>query len=107
MELGVSPFPESRRQMIDRGRLFGTQGLTLSRDYSFRDLFGLDLLQPRRVGHGSVGVGEEGDAADLFFVQTEYLLWWANKPNIPVLATTSASGTGLGFLGDPDTRNPL
>lgn len=24
MEFGVSPFPESRRQMIDRGRLFGT-----------------------------------------------------------------------------------
>ena len=25
MEFGVSPFPESRRAMIDRGRLFGTQ----------------------------------------------------------------------------------
>lgn len=24
MEFGVSPFPESRRQMVDRGRLFGT-----------------------------------------------------------------------------------
>ena len=23
MEFGVSPFPETRRQMIDRGRLFG------------------------------------------------------------------------------------
>jgi hypothetical protein len=23
MEFGVSPFPESRRKMIDRGRLFG------------------------------------------------------------------------------------
>jgi hypothetical protein len=24
MEFGVSPFPETRRQMIDRGRLFDT-----------------------------------------------------------------------------------
>jgi hypothetical protein len=23
MEFGVSPFPESRREMVDRGRLFG------------------------------------------------------------------------------------
>jgi hypothetical protein len=27
MEFGVSPFPETRRQMIDRGETFGTPGL--------------------------------------------------------------------------------
>jgi hypothetical protein len=26
MEFGVSPFPESRRAMIERGTLFGTPG---------------------------------------------------------------------------------
>ena len=26
MEFGVSPFPESRREMIERGRLFDTPG---------------------------------------------------------------------------------
>ena len=29
MEFGVSPFPESRRKMIDRGRLFGVPDIPL------------------------------------------------------------------------------
>jgi hypothetical protein len=96
----VSPVPV-------RNRVFGSPTLNLSRDYFFRDLFGFDLLsEPRNLGH--TGAEELfGSSASSFFVQTELLLWWANRPRIPVLATTSASGVGTGFLGDPDTRTLL
>lgn len=88
-----------------RGRTFGTPPISLSRDFHFRDLFGLDL---NSSSHGSIGpdgaVVLDGPPHDLFFVQAEYLLWWTNRSQIPALATTSTSGNGFGFLGDPDTR---
>jgi len=91
-----------------RGRTFGTPPLNLSRDFHVRDLFGLDLQTPPRGTVGPDGsVTLDGPSQDLFFFQAEYLLWWANRPRIPVLASTSASGTGFGFLGDPDTRTLL
>ncbi len=91
-----------------RGRTFGTPPLNLSRDFHFRDLFGLDLNSASRGTVGPDGaVVLDGPSPDLFFVQAEYLLWWTNRSRIPVLATTSASGNGFGFLGDPDTRNLL
>ena len=34
------------------------------------------------------------------FVQGEYLLWWANNFNVPILGTTNTQG-GFGFLGEP------
>ncbi len=91
-----------------RGRTFGTPPLNLSRDFHFRDLFGLDLYTPPRetvAPDGSVVL--DGPSQDLFFFQAEYLMWWTNRSRIPTLATTSASGNGFGFLGDPDTRNLL
>ncbi len=84
-----------------RGKVFGSPGVSLSRDFAVRDLFGLDLITPG--SSGEMGGGRGG----MLFFQAEYLLWWVSKPNIPVLATTSASGNGNGFLGDPDTRNLL
>lgn len=91
-----------------RGRVFGSPAVNLSRDYPLRDLFGTDLLTPGRARRLAAGSDEVlGSASDSFFVQSELLLWWANRPRIPVLATTSASGLGTGFLGDPDTRTLL
>jgi hypothetical protein len=88
-----------------RGRVFGSPSLNLSRDFAVRDLFGLDLYTPPRGTVGPDGtVMLDGPATDLFFFQAEYLLWWANRPRIPTLATTSDSPTGFGFLGDPNTR---
>jgi hypothetical protein len=87
-----------------RGRVFGSPAINLSRDYPLRDLFGTDMVVPRRGGaDGEVlGAGSGG-----LFVQAEVLLWWGSRARIPVLAATSASGTGTGFLGDPDTRTLL
>ncbi len=92
-----------------RGRVFGSPPINLSRDYALRDIFGMDLLTNEHPRQGRLrnrfGTDEAfGDTSEGFFVQTELLLWWAARGNVPVLATTSASGTGLGFLGDPDTR---
>ena len=55
------------------------------------------------LGELSAPVTDAGPTADDFFVETEYLLWWANRPRIPLLATTS-DGTGQGFVGQPGTR---
>jgi hypothetical protein len=82
-------------------RVFGSPSLNLSRDYQFRDIFGQDMIRPE------LGAGDVGGTQDLFFVQGELLLWWQNRARIPVLATTSTSSTGFGFLGDPETRNLL
>jgi hypothetical protein len=88
-----------------RGRVFGSPALNLSRDFFVRDLFGLDLYTPPRGTIGPDGqVMLDGPAPDLFFFHAEYLLWWANRYRIPELATTSASNTGFGLLGDPNTR---
>ena len=88
---------------VRRG-VFGSAPVNLSHDYFFRDFFGLDLLKdeppPATAG------GANGTPEDSFFVQAEYLLWWANKPNIPVLATTNSLGQP-GFLGQPGTQNLL
>jgi len=85
-----------------RHGVFGSQPVRLSKDNYFRDLFGLDLLthDPRPALSGA------GPPDDKLFVQAEYLLWWANNPNIPVLATTNSLGQP-GFLGQPGTRNLL
>jgi len=81
---------------------FGSPSVQLSRDYSFRDSFGLDLMRNDRPLR--MWAGDRPDHS--LFVQAEYLLWWANRGNIPVLATTSTDGTP-GFLGRPGTRNLL
>ena len=85
-----------------RNGTFGSPSVRLSRDYSFRDNFGLDLMRNERP----IRVRPEGQPADSHFVQAEYLLWWANRGDIPVLATTSRDGTP-GFLGQPGTQSLL
>ena len=85
-----------------RHHVFGSQPVRLSNDFLFRDLFGLDLLT--REPRAPVAIPDAGTAEDSFFVQAEYLLWWASKPNIPVLATTNTLGQP-GFLGQPGTQN--
>ena len=87
-----------------RGKTFGSPSLRLSRDFAFRDAFGYDLAEASKSGPelpADVLDGGGPSPAD-FFVETEYLLWWANRPRIPALATTS-DGTGPGFLGQPGT----
>ncbi len=87
-----------------RNRVFGSPSLNLSRDYHFRDILGQDMIGPNG---GAGATGDVGGTQDLFFVEGELLLWWQNRARIPVLATTSTSNSGSGFLGDPQTRNLL
>lgn len=91
-----------------RARVFGSPSLNLSRDFFVRDLFGLDLYSTPRGSVGPDGaVLLDGPSTDLFFFQAEYLFWWTNRYQVPVLATTSTTPTGFGFLGDPNTRTLL
>ncbi len=76
--------------------------LTLSRDHHFLDIFGVGVFADEP---GTQIVGE-GPATDRFFVSGEYLLWWVNPGNIPVLASTSNNGN-FGFLGQPGTQTLL
>jgi hypothetical protein len=90
---------------------FGSPSIRISRDYpSLHDLF-----NPWSGGQGhAVSAGAGGaPATDRGYIRAEYLLWWMQSQNIPVLASTTvapATGVGanglngLGFLGDPATR---
>lgn len=92
-----------------RGKTFGSPPIRLSRDFALRDVFGYDLASPKAGVNRAEPVVPAADAAPGpadFFVETEYLLWWANRPRIPLLATTT-DGTGTGFVGQPGTRNLL
>jgi hypothetical protein len=76
---------------------FGSAPVRLSKDYpSLSDLCGTPL-------HDRIGSALGQDGLDRGFVQGEFLLWWMQGFNIPVLATTSTSPTGTGYLGDPAT----
>lgn len=81
---------------------FGSPNVTLSRDYHVLDLIGAGLLSEE-----GVAVPVEGPPATNFFVETEYLLWWVRRGDIPVLATTAPDTTNpagnFGFLGRPGT----
>ena len=80
----------------------GSPNLTLARDYSVLDLFGVGLF-----GEDSrTAVVGRPAAAQRSFVQAEFLLWWVGAGDIPVLATT-ATGQGNGFLGVPGTQTLL
>jgi hypothetical protein len=89
-----------------RGKTFGSPPLRLSRDFALRDVFGYDLARVESGPNLGELTGAGGPTPADFFVETEYLLWWANRPRIPVLATTS-DGRGQGFLGQPGTTTLL
>ena len=82
---------------------FGSPNLTLSRDYHVLDLIGAGLI----ADETNVVVPGEGPAADNYFAQAEYLLWWVRRGDIPVLATTAPQTFdplgNFGFLGRPGT----
>lgn len=82
---------------------FGSQTIRISQDYpSVRE-----LLDHDGSWWGSRDSGDAATAAtDRLELHAEFLLWWMNSQNIPVLATTSANG-GFGFLGDSGTRTLL
>ncbi|HET6572840.1 MAG TPA: BBP7 family outer membrane beta-barrel protein [Fimbriiglobus sp.] len=91
-----------------RNKTFGSPNLTLSRDYHFLDLFGVSLLGGEDA---NTVVLDEAPATDRYFVQTEYLLWWVRRSNIPILATTAPDpanpndpNANFGFLGQPGTN---
>ena len=89
-----------------RHNVVGSPEVRLSRDYGAGDLFG-GPPAVGRAGSGLVGVGRAGDGIpDNSFVSAEYLLWWVNRGNIPVLASTSTDG-GFGFVGEPGARSLL
>ncbi len=90
-----------------RHKTFGSPNLTLTRDYHFLDFFGLSILGAGAGEDGNTVVLTEGPATDRYFVQAEYLLWWVNRGDIPVLATTAPEpnpadpNATVGFLGRP------
>ena len=87
---------------------FGSSPVRISNDYpSVRDMMDHDS------GWWSSLWGGRGTSADPATIATdrlevrgEYLLWWMNPQQIPVLATTSTDG-GFGFLGQPGTQTLL
>ena len=83
---------------------FGSPPLSLSRDYPpLAELLTGGWFTRR----GDRAVETTGTpATDRLSFRAEYLLWWVNNPQIPVLASTSTNG-GFGFLGDPGTRTLL
>lgn len=82
---------------------FGSPDLRLSRDYHFLD----SLVRPLTgEPEEKMILRDTGGTADRFYVQTEYLFWAINKPQIPVLATT-ASNQLAGFVGQPGTTELL
>jgi hypothetical protein len=86
----TSPYPNTGRHGV-----YGSPGVQLSRDYSFRDGIGLDMEKPAR---------EASLNQDRSFVQTEFLMWWMNPQRIPTLATTNTLGQP-GILGNAGTQN--
>ena len=80
----------------------GSPNLMLTRDHHFLDLFGVGVFADEAGGQ----IVGESLATDRYFVSAEYLLWWVNPGNIPVLASTSTNG-GFGFLGQPGTQTLL
>jgi hypothetical protein len=98
----LEPLPDLPRAHMPvpvRHRTFGSPNITLSRDYHFLDMFGIDLSADEG---GTVVLAERPPPTDRYFVQAEYLLWWVNRANVPSLATTGV-GSSLGFLGQPGT----
>jgi hypothetical protein len=82
---------------------FGSPPVSLSRDYPACR----DLLDNMGLGHCWLFAPPTGGpATDRLFFSAEYLLWWVNRQQIPVLATTSVNG-GNGYLGDPGTQTLL
>jgi hypothetical protein len=82
---------------------FGSESISISRDCPpLWDICSTEIrdhLAAARAGWG-LGVGPGGDRG---FVEAEYLLWWMTGLNVPVLATSTTSPTGTGFLGQPGT----
>jgi hypothetical protein len=95
----LEPWPGMPTVIPERRGVVGSPNLTLSRDFSFLDIFGMGLL-----GENSEDVipGQVAPS-DRAFVQAEYLLWWMQAANVPVLATT-AVGQSSGYLGMPGTQ---
>jgi hypothetical protein len=80
---------------------FGSPDLRLSRDYHLLDAFIKPISgEPEE----KMIVREPALLPDRFFVQGEFLLWWARQAQIPPLATTAANQQ-LGFFGQPGTTN--
>jgi hypothetical protein len=78
---------------------FGSEPIRISRDYpSISDLCGTPIRD--RLASGLV---EDRVPGERGFIEAEYLQWWMRGLNVPVLATTSTSPTGAGFLGQAGT----
>jgi hypothetical protein len=81
-----------------RHKTYGSPSLQLSRDYHVLDGLSGGIAND----DGNVVAAEPAAAANSFNVSGEYLLWWVNNGNIPVLATT-ANNRMFGYIGDPST----
>jgi hypothetical protein len=86
-----------------RGHVFGSPGITLSREGTWRDNIGLNMLYDTRLSGLFRNLEPDGPPSTFSFLQAEYLSWWVNPGRIPVLASTGTPQSG-GFLGLPDTE---
>lgn len=86
-----------------RHRTFGSEDVSISRDYHFLDLFGSYAADETRATRRALLAPDDSPATDRFLVQTEYLLWWVQPAKIPVLATTGTPQS-QGFLNSPGTQ---
>lgn len=78
---------------------YGSPSLHLSRDYHF-----LDACSKALLGEDEQQIlAEKPYEPSNCFVSAEYLVWWVNNGNIPVLAST-ASSSMFGYLGNPSTN---
>jgi hypothetical protein len=77
---------------------FGSPNVRISKDYpSVQELMDHDIGWWRKTEPDPANL-----ATDRLELRVDFLLWWANRQQVPVLATTSTDG-GFGFLGQPGT----
>lgn len=84
---------------VGRHGAFGSPPIRLGRDYPSLS----ELVHGGPLGGGLAEEMASTPATDRLFFQAEYLLWWVNNPQIPILATTTTAPGGTGFLGQPGT----
>jgi len=107
----LEPLPglvQAECEVPTQGRTFGSPELTLSRNQSLRDFFGTNMQFHRHWSSLFQNQEPNGPPSTHSFIRAEYLLWWQNRQQIPVLATTGtpASQGALGREGTVPLLGP-
>ncbi len=89
-------------EVPSQGRTFGSPELTLSRNQTLSDFVGTNMQYHRHWSSLFQNQEPNGPPSTHSFIQAEYLLWWQNRQQIPVLASTGPVSS-QGILGQPGT----